>query len=106
MTHTAPPSQACAIIVGGLGSWYLFGFQITTNFVAGVALVIGSIFIYGSSVEQLTEWRAAASRKLGLKQSASYENLPLCDATGAEEAGEPAPSAAAASAAPTEGKGA
>merc|ERR1719331_744702 len=53
-------AQACAIIVGGLGSWLLFDFVITTRFVAGVALVIGSIFIYGSSLEQLLEWKGAA----------------------------------------------
>ena len=52
-------AQACAIIVGGLGSWGLFGFQITLPFVAGVALVILSIFIYGAKPEQLTEWAAA-----------------------------------------------
>jgi UDP-sugar transporter A1/2/3 len=52
-------AQACAIIAGGLGSWLLFNFQITPPFVGGVFLVILSIFIYGSKVEQLTEWAAA-----------------------------------------------
>jgi len=32
-------AQACAIIVGGFGSWLLFDFVITTRFVGGVALV-------------------------------------------------------------------
>jgi UDP-sugar transporter A1/2/3 len=32
-------AQACAIIVGGFGSWLLFDFVITARFVGGVALV-------------------------------------------------------------------
>ena len=44
-------AQACAIIVGGFGSWLLFDFHITGRFVSGVVLVIGSIFIYGSSLD-------------------------------------------------------
>merc|ERR1719149_397129 len=59
-------AQACAIIVGGFGSWLFFDFKITTRFVSGVSLVIGSIFIYGSSLEQLTEWKTAAAKALGL----------------------------------------
>lgn len=34
-------AQACAIIVGGFGSWLLFDFVITARFVGGVALVCG-----------------------------------------------------------------
>ena len=74
-------AQACAIIVGGIGSWALFNFQVTTRFVLGVALVIVSIFIYGSSVEQLSEWKAQAARKLGLKRKepmADADSVPLC----------------------------
>jgi len=84
-------AQACAIIVGGLGSWLLFGFVITPRFVGGVALVIGSIFVYGSTIEQLTEWKMTAMRKLGMKpQRDSYDTtLPLCDAgSNSTEAGE------------------
>jgi UDP-sugar transporter A1/2/3 len=49
-------AQASAIIVGGLGSWLFFGFQITMPFVGGVGLVILSIFIYGSKAELVTLW--------------------------------------------------
>ena len=46
-------AQALAIVVGGLGSWILFDFKVTLPFVVGVGLVILSIFIYGSSLDQL-----------------------------------------------------
>jgi len=80
-------AQACAIIVVGFGSWLLFDFEITMSFVAGVSLVIGSIFIYGSSLEQLMEWKASAGRKFGFAGK-SYEAVPLC-----EESVETTPSA-------------
>jgi len=67
-------AQALAIIVGGLGSWALFGFTITMPFVIGVFLVILSIFIYGSSMEQLSGWFKAATSAIGLGSSkGSYE---------------------------------
>ena len=72
-------AQACAIIVGGFGSWALFGFVITANFVGGVDLVILSIFIYGSKPEQLAQWRDAALDKLGGalgRKPASYSQVP------------------------------
>ena len=55
MSPLSPPAtcQACAIIVGGIGSALLFDFQITPRFNLGVGLVIGSIFLYGSKKEQL-----------------------------------------------------
>ena len=87
-------AQACAIIVGGIGSWYLFGFQITTRFVMGVALVIGSIFIYGSSLEQLLEWKAKAVSMLGNKKPpppSEDDAIPLCGGSGDAEAGEASP---------------
>lgn len=59
-------AQACAIILGGLGSWALFDFQITLYFVGGVGLVILSIFIYGSKVEQIDAFKAVALQSLGL----------------------------------------
>jgi len=75
-------AQACAIIVGGFGSWLFFDFKITTRFVSGVSLVIGSIFIYGSSLEQLTEWKTTAAKALGL--SKGYEAVPSSDAAEAQ----------------------
>lgn len=62
-------AQACAIIVGGLGSWLIFGFVITTHFVCGVGLVILSIFIYGSKVEQLAAWIAALKSSVGWRST-------------------------------------
>jgi hypothetical protein len=44
----------------------LFGFEITMPFVAGVCLVILSIFIYGAKPEQITGWMASVKRALGL----------------------------------------
>ena len=76
-------AQACAIIVGGFGSWALFGFVITANFVGGVGLVILSIFIYGSKPEQLAQWRDAALDKLGGalgRKPASYSQVPTEEA--------------------------
>ena len=61
-------AQACAIIVGGLGSWWLFGFQITTPFVIGVGLVILSIFIYGSKPEQITAWIEQMKGMVGMSK--------------------------------------
>lgn len=77
-------AQACAIIVGGFGSWLFFDFQITTRFVSGVSLVIGSIFVYGSSLEQLTEWKSAAAKGLGLASKGSYESVPLAEEADAD----------------------
>ena len=79
-------AQACAIIVGGFGSWALFGFVITANFVGGVGLVILSIFIYGSKPEQLAQWRDAALDKLGGalgRKPASYSQVPTEEAAAA-----------------------
>ena len=76
-------AQACAIIVGGFGSWALFGFVITANFVGGVGLVILSIFIYGSKPEQLAQWRDAALDKLGGalgRKPAPYSQVPTEEA--------------------------
>jgi len=42
-------AQGLALIVGALGSWLFFGFQITARFVFGCSLVILAIFIYGSN---------------------------------------------------------
>ena len=49
------------------GSWFLFGFQITTPFVCGVGLVILSIFIYGAKADQVTGWIDAVKAKLGMR---------------------------------------
>jgi len=65
-------AQACAIIVGGLGSWALFGFQITVPFVCGVGLVILSIFIYGSKPEQINAFVESIKIKLGLARAPEY----------------------------------
>jgi UDP-sugar transporter A1/2/3 len=51
-------AQACAIIVGSVGSAYLFDFQVSGRFLAGVALVIASIFLYGATEEQACCHRA------------------------------------------------
>ncbi len=67
-------SQALAIIVGGFGSWLLFDFRITSQFVVGVALVIASIFIYGSKAEQIGTLCAAFG---GSKRPAGAEYTAL-----------------------------
>lgn len=67
-------AQACAIIVGGLGSWFLFGFQITMPFVVGVGLVILSIFLYGSKPDQLHSWGVSLLTAIGLgPRKGAYE---------------------------------
>ena len=73
--------------MGGFGSWLLFDFKITTRFVSGVTLVIGSIFIYGSSLEQLTEWKSAAAKALG--PSKGDVAVPSSDADDAEAQADP-----------------
>jgi len=92
-------AQACAIVVGGIGSCLLFDFVITSRFVGGVGLVILSIFIYGSKVEQLIAWLAA----VGLARSsdeAAYAPVPLAEEAppppreSADEEAAPPPSAA------------
>lgn len=83
-------AQACAIIVGGLGSWFLFGFQITSPFVIGVALVIGSIFLYGANPEQLNAWMSSIFASVGLApRKPAYEMLAQAEPSTAEEAQPP-----------------
>ena len=75
-------AQACAMSWGHRLAVF-FGFQITARFVMGVALVIGSIFIYGSSLEQLLEWKAKAVSMLGNKKPPPSEKTPSrCAAAG------------------------
>ena len=69
-------AQACAIIVGGIGSWLLFDFQITMPFVSGVSLVIASIFLYGSKAEQVAAWLDVVKAKLGIRGSAEEARKP------------------------------
>ena len=42
-------AQALAIIMGAVGSFFVFGTTFGGSFAAGVALVIGSVFLYGDS---------------------------------------------------------
>merc|ERR1712060_128529 len=44
-------AQALAIIVGAVGSYFLFGFVFTAAFCLGVALVIASVFMYGAKAQ-------------------------------------------------------
>lgn len=44
-------AQALALIVGAVGSYFLFDFHISLMFTLGVALVIAAVFIYGSSAQ-------------------------------------------------------
>ena len=81
--------------MGGFGSWLFFDFKITTRFVSGVSLVIGSIFVYGSSLEQLTGWKTAAAKALGL--SKGYEAVPSSDAAEAQAQAQADPEAPPAS---------
>eukprot|EP00316_Scyphosphaera_apsteinii_P020300 CAMPEP_0119341796 /NCGR_PEP_ID=MMETSP1333-20130426/103286_1 /TAXON_ID=418940 /ORGANISM="Scyphosphaera apsteinii, Strain RCC1455" /LENGTH=357 /DNA_ID=CAMNT_0007353867 /DNA_START=144 /DNA_END=1217 /DNA_ORIENTATION=- len=77
-------AQAAAIILGGLGSWLLFDFNITMRFNVGVALVIGSIFIYGTKVEQLGQWKNSALSLFKRSQKdPTYTPLPMEEAAAA-----------------------
>jgi UDP-sugar transporter A1/2/3 len=86
-------AQASAIIVGGLGSWLFFGFQITMPFVGGVGLVILSIFIYGSKAELVTLWIHRLKVSLGMCPMENYHLVeqmkPLTDGADEETAGAP-----------------
>ena len=44
-------AQAVALIVGSIGSHFLFSFDITRAFLFGVALVISAIFLYGGTCD-------------------------------------------------------
>jgi len=83
-------AQACAIIVGGLGSWFLFGFQITTPFVVGVGLVILSIFLYGSKPDQIQAWGVAVLSMVGLGPRKGVYEMVGQQAPAEEEALPPA----------------
>ena len=48
-------AQALALIIGALGSWVLFEFQLTFMFSLGCAFVIGAVFLYGSSARSPQE---------------------------------------------------
>jgi len=88
-------AQACAIIVGGLGSWALFGFQITMPFVVGVFLVILSIFIYGSKPEQVQPAIQRIKSFVGLGSATDYDLVaqmePLVPDEEAPQASAPPP---------------
>ena len=82
-------AQACAIIVGGIGSAVLFDFQITARFVGGVGLVIASIFLYGSKKEQVDAWRAQLCASAS--GEAAYEGVPLDEEEPVRAKGAPSP---------------
>ena len=44
-------AQALALIVGAIGSWIIFDFKLTFMFCTGCTLVIGAVFLYGSSAQ-------------------------------------------------------
>ena len=48
-------AQALALIIGALGSYVLFEFHLTFMFSLGCALVIGAVFLYGSSASSPQE---------------------------------------------------
>lgn len=48
-------AQALALIIGALGSYMLFEFHLTFMFSLGCALVIGAVFLYGSSARSPQE---------------------------------------------------
>ena len=41
-------AQGLALIIGALGSYFLFGFELSLTFCGGVLLVIAAIFLYGT----------------------------------------------------------
>jgi len=41
-------AQGLALIIGAVGSYFLFGFNLSLTFCGGVLLVIAAIFLYGS----------------------------------------------------------
>jgi len=48
-------AQGLAIVSGAVGSYLLFDFQITAQFMLGVVLVIGAVFLYGAQASTPTE---------------------------------------------------
>jgi UDP-sugar transporter A1/2/3 len=48
-------AQALALIIGAIGSWVIFDFHLTFMFSLGCALVIGAVFLYGSSANSPQE---------------------------------------------------
>ena len=55
MSSTVTAAQALALIVGALGSYLLFDFHLTWSFSLGVSLVIGAVFLYGSTARSPQE---------------------------------------------------
>ena len=84
--HDAPPGRASARRPRrAQGSWWLFGFQITTPFVGGVGLVILSIFIYGAKVEQLAGWMSTLKSAVGLGRTAQYAPVAMMEPLNGED---------------------
>ena len=55
-------AQGLALIVGAIGSWLLFSFQVTLSFCVGVLLVSLAIFLYGSPMQTPHELLDACAR--------------------------------------------
>jgi len=95
-------AQGLALIVGALGSYFLFEFKITPLFIGGVVLVIVATFLYGASAKtplELCEYLGLTcavcmgSRSAESVSPASAEAaislITADDADEADEAGEP-----------------
>lgn len=75
-------ANSLALIIGALGSYFLFDFHLSLSFSAGCSLVIAAIFLYGagpSTPQELCELICARS-------SASVSFEPLATAPGAGDA--------------------
>ena len=69
-------AQALAIIVGSIGSYFLFNFTFSAPFVLGVALVICSIFLYSDQSETPCEFfESCAANILTRSSSAKFSLL-------------------------------
>ena len=64
-------AQALAIIVGSIGSYFIFGFLITPAFMLGVALVIAAVFLYGAKAQTPLDLCAGVGLPMPRPSSAS-----------------------------------
>ena len=70
-------AQALAIILGSIGSYFLFGFELTPSFLTGVTLVISAVFLYGDKTQTPLELAQKIATNLGIMRPQSSMFTPI-----------------------------
>jgi len=85
-------AQGLALIIGAVGSYFLFGFKLSLTFCGGVLLVIAAIFLYGSPYRTPHELCGALCRGKG-DSAAPFAAVPREErvSLSATSDGEPSP---------------